>query len=194
MFRSRWRVTVRPFRPGTDSPLLLVTAIPDSELMAGAHALLQRLILALVTVILAAIPITLGLARKISRDLHKLAHEAEGIRRFDFAQPIVLRSMITEVDDLAQTMDAMKETIRRFIDVTHAIADEKDFDRLLPRLLSETIAAADAGAAEPAIATAASVCTSSRRVSRPRSKRVTRSSMRCSMRISLQAPVWRSKV
>ena len=54
--------------------------------------------------------------------------------------------MITEVDDLAQTMDAMKETIRRFIDVTHAIADEKDFDRLLPRLLSETIAAADAGA------------------------------------------------
>ena len=143
---ERWRVTVRPFRPGTDSPLLLVTAIPDSELMAGAHALLQRLILALVTVILAAIPITLGLARKISRDLHKLAHEAEGIRRFDFAQPIVLRSMITEVDDLAQTMDAMKETIRRFIDVTHAIAGEKDFDRLLPRLLSETIAAADAGA------------------------------------------------
>ena len=143
---ERWRVTVRPFRPGSDSPLLLVTAIPDSELMAGAHALLRKLILALAAVILAAIPVTLALARKISRDLHNLAREAEGIRRFDFAQPIVLRSMITEVDDLAQTMDAMKETIRRFIDVTHAIAGEKDFDRLLPRLLSETIAAADAGA------------------------------------------------
>jgi HD-GYP domain-containing protein (c-di-GMP phosphodiesterase class II) len=143
---ERWRVTVRPFRPGVKNSTLLVTAIPDSELMASAHALLKNLILALVAVILAAIPVTLALARKISRDLHKLAGEAEGIRRFDFSQPIAMRSMISEVDDLAQTMDAMKETIRRFIDVTHAIADEKNFDRLLPRLLSETMAAADAGA------------------------------------------------
>ena len=141
---ERWRVTARPFRPGSDSPLLLVTAIPDSELMASAHTLLRNLVLALVVVILVAIPVTLTLARRISRDLHNLAGEAEGIRRFDFSQPITLRSMISEVDDLAQTMDAMKETIRRFLDVTHAIADEKDFDRLLPRLLGETMAAADA--------------------------------------------------
>jgi HD-GYP domain-containing protein (c-di-GMP phosphodiesterase class II) len=143
---ERWRITVRPFRPGSDSPLLLITAIPDSELMAGAYALLQKLILALIVVILAAIPVTLVLARKISRDLRTLDGEAEGIRRFDFAQPIVLRSVIAEVDDLALTMDAMKETIRRFLDVTHAIAGEKDFDRLLPRLLAETMAAADAQA------------------------------------------------
>jgi HD-GYP domain-containing protein (c-di-GMP phosphodiesterase class II) len=143
---ERWRITVRPFRPGSDSPLLLITAIPDSELMAGAYALLQKLILALIAVILAAIPITLALAHKISRDLRTLDGEAEDIRRFDFAQPIVLRSVIAEVDDLALTMDAMKETIRRFLDVTHAIAGEKDFDRLLPRLLAETMAAADAAA------------------------------------------------
>ena len=143
---ERWRVTVRPFRPGSDSPLLLLTAIPDSELMADARALLHRLALALVAVILFAIPVTLALARKIARDLQTLTGEADGIRHFDFARSITLRSPIREVDELAQTMDEMKETIRRFLDITRAIADERDFDRLLPRLLAETMSAADAQA------------------------------------------------
>jgi len=138
-----WRTTLRPFRPG-NTTLFLITAIPDSELMASAHELIRRLAVALVLVILLSIPVTLALARRISRDLRTLAGEADGVRHFDFAKPIALRSPISEVDDLALTMDAMKQTIRRFLDISQAVADEKDFDRLLPRLLGETLTAADA--------------------------------------------------
>ena len=43
-------------------------------------------------------------------------------------------------------MDSMKRTIRRFLDISMAVAAENNFDRLLPRLLTETISAADADA------------------------------------------------
>ena len=140
-----WRTTLRPFRPETRSPLFLITAIPDSELMASAHELLRRLAVTMVLVILLSIPVTLALARRISHDLRTLAGEADGIRHFDFASPIALQSPISEVDELALTMDAMKQTIRRFLDISQAVAGEKDFDRLLPRLLGETLSAAKAG-------------------------------------------------
>ena len=38
----------------------------------------------------------------------------------------------------------MKRTIRRFLDVSHAVAAEQNFDQLLPRLLAETLSAAEA--------------------------------------------------
>jgi hypothetical protein len=43
-------------------------------------------------------------------------------------------------------MDSMKRTIRRFLDINMAMSSEKNFDRLLPRLLGETLSAADADA------------------------------------------------
>ena len=76
--------------------------------------------------------------------MRQLAHEAEAIRRFEFSQPIKVESLVLEVNDLAQIMDSMKRTIRRFIEISTAVAAERDFDRLLPRLLSETISAAEA--------------------------------------------------
>jgi hypothetical protein len=75
-----------------------------------------------------------------------LAREAEAIRHFDFSQPIKVDSRVLEINDLTLTMDSMKRTIRRFLDINMAMSSEKDFDRLLPRLLSETLSAADADA------------------------------------------------
>ncbi len=141
-----WHASLRPVQMEGAKPLYLITAIPDAELMVAAERLMRHAALATVLVILLAIPITWLLARAISGPLRQLAHEAEAIRRFEFSQPVKVDSMVLEVNDLTVTMDSMKRTIRRFLDVTHAIADEKDFDRLLPRLLSETMAAAGAEA------------------------------------------------
>ena len=141
-----WHASLRPVQLEGAKPLYLITAIPDAELMVAAERLMRHAALATVLVILLAIPITWLLARAISGPLRQLAHEAEAIRRFEFSQPVKVDSMVLEVNDLMVTMDSMKRTIRRFLDVTHAIADEKDFDRLLPRLLSETMAAAGAEA------------------------------------------------
>jgi HD-GYP domain-containing protein (c-di-GMP phosphodiesterase class II) len=142
-----WRISIRPIQlEGLRKPLFLVTAIPDSELMAAAHQLRQQSLLAMVLVILLSVPVTWVLARLISKPLRKLSGEVEAIRHFEFSQPIEVESPVLEVGDLAATMDGMKRTIRRFMEISMAVAAENNFDRLLPRLLTETLSAADAGA------------------------------------------------
>ncbi len=143
---AKWYAALRPVKLEGAAPLFLITAIPDGELMASAQQLMQYSLIATVLVILLAIPITWGLARGISGPLRQLAGEAEAIRRFEFSQPIKVDSLVLEVNDLTVTMDSMKRTIRRFLDINMAVAAENDFDRLLPRLLGETLPAAGAEA------------------------------------------------
>ena len=141
-----WHASLRPVQLEGAKPLYLITAIPDAELMVAAEQLMRHAALATVLVILLAIPITWLLARAISGPLRQLAHEAETIRRFEFSLPVKVDSLVLEVNDLTVTMDSMKRTIRRFLDINMAVAAENDFDRLLPRLLSETLPAAGAEA------------------------------------------------
>jgi HD-GYP domain-containing protein (c-di-GMP phosphodiesterase class II) len=142
-----WRISIRPIElEGVRKPLFLITAIPDKELMAAALRLRNQSVLAMVLVILLSVPVTWVLARLISQPLRKLAGEVEAIRHFEFSQPIEVNSPVLEVSDLATTMDGMKRTIRRFIEISMAVAAENDFDRLLPRLLTETLSAAEADA------------------------------------------------
>ncbi len=141
---EQWHASIQTLHLEGTQPLFLVTAMPDRELMAAAYSQLRQALLVMGLVILLAIPITWTLARNISQPMRQLAHEAEAIRRFEFSQPIKVESLVLEVNDLAQIMDSMKRTIRRFIEISTAVAAEKDFDRLLPRLLSETISAAEA--------------------------------------------------
>jgi HD-GYP domain-containing protein (c-di-GMP phosphodiesterase class II) len=139
-----WHVSVRPVNLEGVSHLMMVTAVPDDELMAAAHRLMRHALIATVLIILLAIPVTWVLARNISRPMRQLAGEADAIRHFDFSQPIRIESLVLEVNELVETMSGMKRTIRRFLDISTAIAAEKSFDRLLPRLLAEMISAAEA--------------------------------------------------
>ena len=143
---GKWRVSVSEMRRDAlaDGSMLLVTAIPESELLADALALIRHAGLLIVAVIVIAIPATWLLARNVSRPLRALAAEAERIRHFDFDRPMAARSLVREVSELAITLESMKRTIRRFLDVSQAVAAERDFDHLMQRLLSETVSAADA--------------------------------------------------
>ncbi|WP_246479640.1 HD domain-containing phosphohydrolase [Niveibacterium microcysteis] len=131
--------------PGSDArPLFLALAVPDDELLAHARELRNELLFATAIVMLLAIPLTLVVARAVANPLRRLVGEADAIRHFDFTRPIVVSSLVQEVDDLAATMQGMKRTIRRFLDISSAIAAEDNFERLLPRLLNEVIDAAQA--------------------------------------------------
>lgn len=141
-----WHVSINPLQLEGANTLFLISAIPDQELMAAAHALLRKLFMTMALVIVVAIPIIWFLARAISEPLRKLAGEADAIRHFEFSKPISVESPVLEVSDLALTMDSMKHTIHRFLEISMVVAAENNFDRLLPRLLTETIAAADADA------------------------------------------------
>ena len=143
---SDWHASIRPVRLEGAGALFLITAIPDDELMSAAYRLMHHSLIATILVILLAMPVTWLLARNISGPLRQLAGEAEAIRRFEFSRPIKVNSLVLEVNDLTVIMDSMKRTIRRFLDISMAVAAENDFDKLLPRLLNETLPAADADA------------------------------------------------
>ena len=138
---NEWRVSVNRLMLEGVPPLYLVTAIPENELMAGALQVIRQSAAATLLVLLLSIPLTWLLAQSISQSLRRLASEAEAIRHFEFSRPIVLESSIKEVTELALTMDGMKRTIHRFLDINQTVAAEQNFDRLLPRLLADTLSA-----------------------------------------------------
>lgn len=139
-----WQMNVSQVRLQGIPPLYLVVAIPDRELLAAAFKLRSTSLSITLLIILIAVPITWLLARGISNPLRVLHRQAEKIRRFDFSESGDLRSMVKEVDDLSLTMDSMKRTIRRFLDISRAVGGENNFDRLMPMLLRENLSAAEA--------------------------------------------------
>ena len=141
-----WHVALSPLTLEGAGKLTLLTAIPDSELMADAYALIRHAAIVMALIIALAVPITWALARAVAEPLRKLAGEVDAIRHFEFSRPISVESRVLEVSELALTVDSMKRTIRRFLDISLAVAAEKNFDQLLPQLLSATIAAAEADA------------------------------------------------
>lgn len=152
-FRSRmkledgnWLVTINPVALEGAPPLRLINAIPEKELLAAAIKLRSASLLVILLIIAIAIPVTWLIARAIAHPLYALMRDADAIRHFEFSQPVDARSIIMEFDQLAVTMYRMKRTIRRFLEISAAVAAEEDFDRLLPMLLGETLAAADADA------------------------------------------------
>ncbi|MDG4595141.1 MAG: HD domain-containing phosphohydrolase [Candidatus Contendobacter sp.] len=144
---QHWRGVVKtlPFQGG--APLSLALAVPERELLADAARIRNQSVLIAIGLVLLALPVTWLLSRRIARHLHSLVGEAARIRRFDFHEPVAVHSIITEVNQLAQAMGLMESTIRRFLDIGSALAAEHHFERLLDRVLAETLALAqgDAG-------------------------------------------------
>ena len=141
-----WRINLTPLTLKGTRPIYLLMAIPDQELFAAALTTMHHSGLLTISILLLALPLIWLIARNISGSIRALGREADAIRHFDFSSPINTRSLVQEVDELAGTMASMKRTIRRFLDISMAVAAEDDFDCLLPLLLDETMQAANARA------------------------------------------------
>ncbi|WP_396270187.1 HD domain-containing phosphohydrolase [Ideonella sp.] len=141
---GRWQVVVMPLQEQAAQAVMLALAVPEDELLAGARALRNELLLAILATLAVALPAGWWMARQISRPVHQLARHARAVERFDVSTPVDVHSMVKEVDDLARAMQGMKRTIRRFLDISAAVASEENFDRLMPRLLNEMIDAGEA--------------------------------------------------
>jgi hypothetical protein len=143
---QRWRMSTAPLDLENDGTLHLLIALPEHELFADAIRLRNAASLSTLIVMALAIPVTLLIARGIAGSLQQLAGEAEAIRGLRFGGSATLHTSIREVAELAQTVEQMKRSIRRFLDINLAIASERHFDALLPKLLDETMSAVDAAA------------------------------------------------
>ncbi len=141
--QSWWTASIQvPDKATQDMRLLL--AVPEMELTAAARQQLQWSTVATLLIILLSMPVAWLLAQAISRPLRRLALDVQAIEQFDFEQPIQVDSFIKETHELGVTLQSMQGTIRRFLDLSMAVAAEEQFDRLLPRLLKETMLTAGA--------------------------------------------------
>ncbi|MFM7313763.1 MAG: hypothetical protein ACKO0M_11455 [Cyanobium sp.] len=142
-----WRTAVMHLPSAVPGkPLYLVVAVPDKELLAGARLQQREGILFAGGLLVLLVPVVLLVAGGLSRELRRLAAMTAAIRRFEFHSGEPLRSIIQEVDDLSLTLESMRGTVKRFLDISAMLAAEDDVDRLLEKLLVESIAAAGARA------------------------------------------------
>ncbi|MBW1787326.1 MAG: HAMP domain-containing protein [Deltaproteobacteria bacterium] len=147
-FQGRqWVGAVRKAVRIADTQVVLAMAAPENELLSEAVAMMRKTALITICIILLTLPITWLLAGRISRPLRRLAGETDTIRNFDFREPIKTTSFVKEIDELAFSMDGMKRTISRFLDLITSLAGEQDFDRLLGRVAEETMKAGEADGA-----------------------------------------------
>ena len=141
-----WYTTIERLTSDEGKSLFLVSAIPEDELLKGARQRAWTGMGATALVILLALPLIWLAARYISRSLQALADGVEAVRRFDFLQPVSVRSRITEVHDLGIATEEMRHTIQRFLTIAQAVSAETRLDYLLPLLLRKTLNAAGGNA------------------------------------------------
>jgi HD-GYP domain-containing protein (c-di-GMP phosphodiesterase class II) len=120
-----------------DSLDWFVIATPLDELLREENAALRRTIMLAALVILACVPLTWWISQRIAGNLRALADQAAAIRRFDFSEAPAPRTRIIEIFDLGHAMAGMRGTIRKFLDITTALASERNYERLLKRVLKE---------------------------------------------------------
>ena len=130
---------------GLDLHILLLS--PVKQLLGEAVAIRRASLITTAIIIALIIPLVWLVSARIAGPMRRLAAEADAIRRFDFDSPVETRSVISEVDSLANAMRMMETTINQFLVLLNSLAGEKEFDALLERITHETMRIAEADAA-----------------------------------------------
>ncbi len=79
------------------------------------------------------------MARRTTRPLHSLKNEVRAIQRFDFDSQNAPNSHIQEIDELSEALLKTRRTIREFMSIGRALAEERDFDSLMKTILRRSI-------------------------------------------------------
>jgi HD-GYP domain-containing protein (c-di-GMP phosphodiesterase class II) len=129
------RIVARP--GGVDLYALMLS--PVDELLSEAADIRAQSFTATIVISLIFIPLIWLAAKRISTPLYKLAGAASAISQFEFDTPIDTKSHIKEVHELSSTMELMKTTIKRFINLINSLAGEQNLDALLQSISHETM-------------------------------------------------------
>ncbi|MEA2116465.1 MAG: HD domain-containing phosphohydrolase [Thermodesulfobacteriota bacterium] len=122
----------------------LLMAAPADEILVDARRIRKNAFFLTLLILAVAIPITWFISHRISLSIRQLAAEARRVSRFDFDSTISVHSRITEVDELADSMQVLQNTISHFLELVQSIAGEKDFETTLKRITHETMVVAKA--------------------------------------------------
>lgn len=134
-----WDVSYSAVPVVGDQTLILALAIPRIEMMGDLQAVIRDGVLWSAGLMFASIILVLWVSRMITNPLRALKQQADAVSRFDFTAGPSPITRISDIQDLSKAVFMMKETIRRFLDISQAVAAEEDFDELMKRLLDEII-------------------------------------------------------
>jgi len=124
-----------------EKPNYLIIASPEDELLGEAKSSLNKTLLITVALIFITLQIILLVSRAISKSINNLTDYTSAIRNFDFSGSMPEKSRIRELDELGKTIGIMKMTIQKFLDISSLLIEEKDFNKLMHHILSETASA-----------------------------------------------------
>lgn len=139
-----WKATIRRVVSENGPTVDILMAVPMDELLADIHQVQLesgRIALAIAAFAIAVVFLLSWLG---SRRLKRLNKGVRAMRGLQFDGDFSARSSISEIDALAETLSSMQETIRRLLQIGHALIEERDMERLCTRLLHETVAATNA--------------------------------------------------
>ena len=134
-----WHSRIQRIESTDGSPLFLGIAVPAEELMADSIRIRNTTAALSVVLLLLMLPAVIYTSKRISRPLFDLVKVAKAIESFDFSAADPAPSHIREVDDLAVNMSKMKQTLKRFLDISSALSAESNFHRLINIILREMI-------------------------------------------------------
>ncbi len=132
-----WMVRVASLKRAASGGRLAV-AVPLDELLVDVRAQLRRNLMIALGIVLFTIVATWLMSLRIVSNLGALSEQVAAIRRFNFTRVAPVNSHIREIFDLSQAMQQMKGTIGRFLDIAQTLSAERDVNRLLHRVLTET--------------------------------------------------------
>ncbi len=144
---ENWLAAARDVDLSDDLNLRLLIIVPKEELLFEALVVRDQSIFITIFIIVLSIPAALFIATKISNPLKVLAEQTSRVRRFDFSKPVPVKSFILEISDLGHSIQLLQDTIHNFIEMINAVAGEKDFERLLEKITSDTIQVSSASGA-----------------------------------------------
>jgi len=139
-----WIGVARPVPADVGQAVTLVFSAPRDEILGAARRAAQEQLLIGFLMLGLAVSLVWLLARHISRPLEALAGEARAIRGLEFGDRPHVSSWVAEVDDLGEAMAGMRTTIRQFLETSGALAAEDQLDRLLERVIEDTVRTAGA--------------------------------------------------
>lgn len=125
----------------------LILLSPEEELLSDAKDNLTKTLGITFGILIFSLPIVFLVSRAISRSMTGLTEYTNAIQNFDFSGGLPKDSRISELDTLSRTVGIMKNTIQKFLDISAILTAEKDFEKLMKHILSETAAACGVPAA-----------------------------------------------
>lgn len=133
-----WYGKIKPLVPYTDTVFKLLMLIPEEEILQEAYSIRTASMIITVLVVLCSVPIAFYSANLIARPLRSLSYKAQSVGQFNFKDSDNTRSHISEIQNLQDSMNTMKETLGRFLTLIDSMSEEQNFDRLLDTICKET--------------------------------------------------------